>query len=55
MKKAKNPEAAWWSLTFSDRWLGKKIQAVVRKEQILAEKRWKKTHSQPAPIQEWDD
>ena len=55
VKKAKNPEAAWWSLTFSDSWLGKKIQAVVRKGQILAEKRWKKTHSQPAPIQEWDD
>lgn len=55
VKKARNPEAAEMSLWFSDSWLDKKIQAVVRKEQILAEKRWKKTHSQPAPIRGRED
>lgn len=55
VKKAKNPEAARMSLFYSDSWLAKKIQAVVRKEQILAEKRWKRTHSQPAPIPMCDD
>ena len=53
--KAKNPEAAEMYLCDPDSWLGKKIHAAVRKEQILAEKRWQRTHSEPAPIPYWKD